>query len=193
MSPPNLVHPLEEAGLPPGVLNLVLGGDQAGADLVEHPRVAMVSFTGSLEVGREIAAFCGRNSKRVHLELGGKNAIIVLADAAVDLAVEGAVWSAFGTSGQRCTAASRMIVHERLAPAFTDQIVARAKALRLGDGLETTTDVGPVVSRESIEKIQSYMEIGHDEGAAIACGGARASRDGLAKGYFFEPTVFTDV
>src|SRR3989449_9517054 len=123
MSPPNLVHPLEEAGLPPGVLNLVLGGDQAGADLVEHPRVAMVSFTGSLEVGREIAAYCARYSKRVHLELGGKNAIIVLDDADMDLALDAAVWSAFGTSGQRCTAASRMILEERIAPAFTDQLI----------------------------------------------------------------------
>jgi len=193
LSASNLVRILEEAGLPPGVVNLVFGGDQTGAALVEDPRVSMVSFTGSLEVGREIAAHCGRNSKRVHLELGGKNAIIVLDDADVDLAIEGAVWSAFGTSGQRCTAASRMIVHEAVAEPFTDQLVARAGALRLGDGLEIATDVGPVVSSDSIAKIQSYMEIGREEGAAIACGGSRAAGNGLDCGYFFQPTVFTDV
>src|SRR3989449_3065081 len=192
MSPPNLVHPLEEAGLPPGVLNLVLGGDQAGADLVEHPRVAMVSFTGSLEVGREIAAYCGRYSKRVHLELGGKNAIIVLDDADIGLAVEAAAWSAFGTTGQHCTAASRMIVQERVAPAFTERLISRARALRLGDGLDPATDVGPVVNRAQLEKIERYMEIGRDEGAVIACGGTRAGGDGLDRGYFFQPTVLAE-
>src|SRR3970282_1225182 len=133
----NIVRILEEAGLPPGVVNLVMGGDEAGAALVEDPRVAMVSFTGSLEVGREIAAYCGRNGKRVHLELGGKTAIIVLDDAALDLAIDGAVWSAFGTSGQRCTAASRMVVQDRVREEFTGRLIARANALRLGDGLTT--------------------------------------------------------
>ncbi len=189
----NLVRILEEAGLPPGVVNLVFGEDAAGAALVEEPRIAMVSFTGSLEVGREIAAYCGRYGKRVHLEMGGKNAIIVLDDADVDLAVEGAVWSAFGTSGQRCTAASRMIVQQKVAPAFTDQLVARASALRLGNGLESSTDVGPVVNREALDKALRYMEIGRDEGAGIACGGARAGGNGLDRGYFFQPTVFVDV
>ena len=189
----NLVRILEEAGVPPGVVNLVFGGDQAGAVLVEEPRVSMVSFTGSLEVGREIGAYCGRYNKRLHLEMGGKNAIIVLDDADVDLAIEGAVWSAFGTSGQRCTAASRMIVQERVAPAFTDGLVGRAKGLRLGNGLEETTDVGPVVNQPALEKVQRYMDIGRDEGATIACGGARAAGNGLDHGYFFQPTVFTDV
>ena len=189
----NLVRIFEEAGLPPGVVNLVFGGDQAGAALVEEPRVNMVSFTGSLEVGREIAAYCGRYNKRLHLEMGGKNAIIILDDADIDLAIEGAVWSAFGTSGQRCTAASRMIVHDRVASAFSDELIGRAKALRLGNGLEPTTDVGPVVNRPALEKIERYMEIGRDEGAAIACGGSRASGNGLDSGYFFQPTVFTDV
>ena len=189
----NLVRILEEAGLPPGAVNLVFGGDQAGAALVEEPRVNMVSFTGSLEVGREIAAYCGRYNKRMHLEMGGKNAIIILDDADIDLAVEGAVWSAFGTSGQRCTAASRMIVHERVASAFSDGLIDRAENLRLGNGLEATTDVGPVVNRPALEKIERYMEIGRDEGAAIACGGSRASGNGLDSGYYFQPTVFTDV
>lgn len=189
----NMVRILEEAGLPPGVLNLVLGGDQAGAALAEQPSVAMVSFTGSLEVGREIAAFCGRNGKRLHLELGGKNAIIVLDDADIDLAIDGAVWSAFGTTGQRCTAASRLIVHERLVRPFTEQLVSRARALKLGDGLLPETDVGPLVNRQALEKVERYMDIGRDEGAVIACGGARAAGDGLDRGYFFEPTVFVDV
>jgi len=193
LSAVNVVRILEEAGLPPGVVNLVFGGDQTGAAIVEEPRVAMVSFTGSLEVGREIAAYCGRYNKRLHLEMGGKNAIIVLDDADLDLAIEGAIWSAFGTSGQRCTAASRMIVHEGVASTFTDQLAGRARALRLGNGLEATTDVGPVVNWPALDKIERYMEIGRDEGAAVACGGARASGDGLDKGYFFQPTVFTDV
>ena len=154
----------------------------------------MVSFTGSLEVGREIAAYCGRYNKRLHLEMGGKNAIIVLDDADIDLAVEGAVWSAFGTSGQRCTAASRMIVQRTVVDAeFTDALVGRAQALRLGNGLEATTDVGPVVNQPALEKVERYMEIGRDEGAAIACGGSRATGNGLDDGYFFQPTVFTDV
>ena len=189
----NLVRILEEAGLPPAVVNLVLGGDEAGAALVEDPRVAMVSFTGSLEVGREIAAFCGRNGKRVHLELGGKNAIIVLDDADLDLALKGAVWSAFGTSGQRCTAASRLIVQKTLAPAFTDRLVAAARALRLGDGLDPATDVGPVVNRKQLESVERYVEVGRDEGATVACGGSRASGGGLDRGHFFQPTVFVDV
>src|SRR5437867_8265988 len=189
----NLIRILDEAGLPPGVLNLVFGGDEAGAALVEDPRVSMVSFTGSLEVGREIGAYCGRNNKRVHLEMGGKNAIVILDDADLELAVEGAVWSAFGTSGQRCTAASRMIVQTGIEAAFTDGLVSSAQALRLGDGLVAETDVGPVVNGPALEKIGHYMEIGRDEGAAIACGGGRASGDGLDRGYFFQPTVFTDV
>jgi aldehyde dehydrogenase (NAD+) len=189
----NLVQILEEAGVPPGVVNLVFGGDQTGAALIEEPRVGMVSFTGSLEVGREIAAYCGRYNKRLHLEMGGKNAIIVLDDADIDLAIEGAVWSAFGTSGQRCTAASRMIVQERVINRFTDALVDRARGLRLGNGLDETTEVGPVVNQPAIEKIQRYMDVGRDEGAAVACGGSRATGEELDRGYFFEPTVFADV
>jgi aldehyde dehydrogenase (NAD+) len=189
----NLVRILEEAGLPAGVVNLVFGGDETGAALVEESRVGMVSFTGSLEVGREIAAYCGRYNKRLHLEMGGKNAIIILDDADIELAIEGAVWSAFGTSGQRCTAASRMIVQERVVSTFTEQLVGRASALRLGNGLEAKTEVGPVVNRHALEKIERYMEIGRDEGAVVACGGSRATDNGLDRGYFFQPTVFADV
>ncbi|MBI4570335.1 MAG: aldehyde dehydrogenase family protein, partial [Chloroflexi bacterium] len=193
LSAGNLMRILEEAGLPPGVCNLVFGDDEAGAAIVHHPGVAMVSFTGSVEVGRQIGEYCGRAGKRVHLEMGGKNAIIVLDDADLDLALEGAVWSAFGTSGQRCTAASRLIVHDRVLSPFADGLVARAQALRLGDGLDPATDVGPVVNRPQLEKVQSYMEIGQREGATIATGGARAAGDGLERGYFFQPTVFVDV
>ena len=189
----NLIRLLEEAGIPAGVVNLAFGGDETGAALVQEPRVNMVSFTGSLEVGREISAYCARQSKRVHLEMGGKNAIIVLDDADLDLAIEGAVWSAFGTSGQRCSAASRMIVQKPLVEAFTDKLVVRAKALRLGNGLDEATEVGPVVNRPQLEKIESYMGIGVEEGASTACGGARANSGELAKGYFFQPTVFVDV
>ncbi len=193
VSAANLLRILEEAGLPPGVVNLLFGEDDSGAALVRDPRVAMVSFTGSIEVGREIASYCGASGKRVHLEMGGKNAIIVLDDAEIELAIEGAVWSAFGTSGQRCTAASRMIVQKGILESFTEKLVAAAKSLRLGDGLDEATDIGPVVNRPQLEKVQSYMEIGRKEGAAVAVGGSRAAGNGLDKGYFFQPTVFTDV
>jgi len=193
LSASNLIALLDEAGIPPGVVNLVFGEDETGAALVEDPRLNMISFTGSLEVGREIGVYCARNSKRVHLEMGGKNAIIVLDDADVELAIEGAVWSAFGTSGQRCTAASRMIVQKPLADVFAEKLVARAKGLRLGDGLDPQTDVGPVVNQPQLEKIQQYVNIGVGEGAAIAYGGSRPDNGELAKGYFFQPTVFVDV
>ncbi|MFQ5879278.1 MAG: aldehyde dehydrogenase family protein [Dehalococcoidia bacterium] len=189
----NLVRVLEEAGLPPGVVNLVLGGDEAGALLVGDPRVHLVSFTGSVEAGREVASRCVQTGKRVHLEMGGKNAIIVMDDADLELAVDGAIWSAFGTSGQRCTAASRLIVHRRVMSEFTQRLVERAKALRLGDGLDEGVEIGPLVNREQLEKVKGYVRIGLDEGATIACGGRRANRGELAQGYFFEPTVFVDV
>lgn len=193
LSAVNLMRILEEAGLPPGVVNLVLGGGQAGAALVEDPRAAMVSFTGSLEIGRQIAVSCAHAGKRLHLELGGKNAIIVLEDADIDLAIEGAVWSAFGTSGQRCTAASRIIVDQRVVDGFTERLVARARGLRLGDGLDPAVEMGPVVNQAALEKAQRYMEIARDEGAVIACGGARAVGQGLERGWFFQPTVLVDV
>jgi aldehyde dehydrogenase (NAD+) len=189
----NLLRVLEEAGLPPGVVNLVFGGEEAGALMVREPRVSMVSFTGSLDVGREIAAYCAGESKRVHLELGGKNAIIVLDDADLDLATEGAVWSAFGTTGQRCTAASRLIVQEQVASPLTERLVARAGALRMGSGLEPETQMGPVVSGPQLERVERYVKIGRGEGATVACGGARAREGALERGYFFQPTVLVDV
>ncbi|HUG55668.1 MAG TPA: aldehyde dehydrogenase family protein [Candidatus Limnocylindrales bacterium] len=189
-----LVEILEEAGLPKGVLNLVLGpGGEVGDALVTHPGVDLISFTGSSDIGARISEMAGRLLKRVSCELGGKNAIVVLDDADVDLSIDGIVWSAFGTSGQRCTAASRVIAHRGVASELVDKLVGRAKKLKLGDGLEASTDVGPVVSDTQLQKVHSYIPIAEKEGATVAAGG-RVPRDGaLAKGYFHEPTVLVDV
>ena len=188
------VEIFEEAGLPPGVLNIVHGGGESvGERLVKHPDVPLISLTGSREVGIKTAENGAPLLKHIHLELGGKNAIIVMDDADVDLAVDGIVWSAFGTSGQRCTAASRVIASNGVYDAVQSQLVARAEDLRLGDGLEASTDVGPVVNRSALEKIHSYTEIGVDEGAKLLTGGEVATENGLDKGSFYRPTVFGDV
>ncbi len=190
----NLVRVLEEAGLPPGVLNVVFGeGAVPGAALVDASAVNHISFTGSTTVGRKVGVRCAELGKSVHLEMGGKNAIIVMDDADLDLAIDGAVWSAFGTSGQRCTAASRLLVHRAVHDRFLDRLVDRVKTLRLGDGLDPRTDVGPVVNQPQYEKVLSYLQIGRDEGATVAVGGGPAKRDGLPPGYFIEPTIFVDV
>ena len=190
----NLAKTLEEAGLPPGVLNVVFGsGGEAGTPLVEHPSIDLVSFTGSNEVGKGIALQAARLGKRLHLEMGGKNAIIVMDDADLGLALDGIIWSAFGTSGQRCTAASRIIVQRGILAELTKRLIARTEALRLGHGLEEGTDVGPVVNQEQLMKIDGYMEVARKEGATIACGGSVANAGPLAKGFFFRPTVFTEV
>src|SRR5438552_5217022 len=151
-----LVQVLEEAGLPKGVLNLVLGpGGELGDRLVTHPGVDLISFTGSSDTGAHISELAGRLLKRVSCELGGKNAIVVLDDANVDLAIEGIVWSAFGTSGQRCTAASRVIAHRGVADELIEKVVGRAKKMRMGHGLDATTDLGPVVSKAAQDKVAS--------------------------------------
>ncbi|MBI5166603.1 MAG: aldehyde dehydrogenase family protein [candidate division NC10 bacterium] len=189
-----LVEILIEAGLPGGVLNLVHGyGEEAGRPLVRHPDVALVSFTGSSEVGREVAVACAENYKRVSLEMGGKNAIIVMDDASLDLAVDGAIWGGFGTSGQRCTAASRLVVHKRVLKEFTEKFVNRAKALRLGDGLLETTDVGPVINEAQLNRIHGYTQIGIKEGAELLCGGGICREGECAKGFFYLPTAFAEV
>src|SRR5439155_15696499 len=168
----------DEAGLPDGVLNIVHGyGESAGDALVRHPDVPVITFTGSRETGVAVTKAAADFLKHVHLELGGKNAIIVLDDADLDLAVEGIVWSAFGTSGQRCTAASRVIAHERVYEALQSRLVVAAERLRLGPGWEESTDVGPVINRNAIEKIHSYTEIGREEGASVVTGGEVASGD----------------
>ena len=189
-----LVEILEAAGLPKGVLNLVLGpGGELGDQLVQHPLVDLVSFTGSSDTGAHISEISGRLLKRVTAELGGKNAIVVLDDADIDLALEGIVWSAFGTSGQRCTAASRVIVNKGVANDVIDKLVGRAKKLKMGHGLDAGTDLGPVVSRAAQEKVASYMPIAEKEGATIAAGGRIPTDGALAKGFFHEPTVLIDV
>ncbi len=189
-----LVEILAEAGLPDGVINLVLGsGGEVGEALVNHPGVDLVSFTGSSDTGAHIGEIGGRMLKRVSCELGGKNAIVVMDDADLDLALDGIVWSAFGTSGQRCTAASRVIAHRGLANDLIDGLVTRAKKLRLGHGLEETTDVGPVVSETQLEKVHSYIPIAEKEGATVAAGGRVSKEGALAKGFFHEPTVLVDV
>ena len=188
------VEIFEEAGLPPGVLNIVHGGGgTVGERLVKHPDVPLISLTGSREVGIETAKNAAPFLKHVHLELGGKNAIIVMDDADVDLAVDGIVWSAFGTSGQRCTAASRVIAGGKVYGELQSKLVGRAEKLRLGNGLDEDVEVGPVINRSALEKIHSYTEIGKDEGAKLLTGGEIATDNGLDKGFFYRPTVFTDV
>ncbi|HEU4450813.1 MAG TPA: aldehyde dehydrogenase family protein [Gaiellaceae bacterium] len=188
------VEIFEEAGLPPGVLNIVHGGGESvGERLVKHPDVPLISLTGSREVGIKTAENGAPLLKHIHLELGGKNAIIVMDDADVDLAVEGILWSAFGTSGQRCTAASRVIASGKVYDALQSRLVEQTEGLRLGDGLEEDTDVGPVVNRAALEKIHSYTEIGLDEGAKLLTGGEVATENGLDRGSFYRPTIFADV
>jgi aldehyde dehydrogenase (NAD+) len=189
----NYVKTLEEAGLPPGVLNLVHGeGATAGAALIEHPGVQLISFTGSNAVGQKIAVRCAELGKRVALEMGGKNAITILEDADLDLALDGVIWSAFGTTGQRCTAASRIIVQSGVHDQFAENLVERANKLRVGNGLDDRTDVGPVVNKDQLGKVASYIPVGRGEGATVVCGGNIVSGDGLDRGYFFEPTVFAN-
>jgi alpha-ketoglutaric semialdehyde dehydrogenase len=188
------VELLDEAGIPAGVVNIVHGlGEVAGDALVRHPGVRVITFTGSRETGVAVTKAAADGLKHVHLELGGKNAIIVLDDADVDLAVEGILWSAFGTSGQRCTAASRVIAHEAVYDALQSKLVAAAERLRLGPGWEEDTDVGPVINRAAIEKIHAYTAIGRDEGARILTGGEVATEGDLANGFYYRPTVFGDV
>jgi alpha-ketoglutaric semialdehyde dehydrogenase len=183
-----------EAGLPPGVVNIVHGGgSDVGQRLVEHPDVPIITFTGSRETGVAVTKAAADGLKHVHLELGGKNAIIVMDDADLDLAVDGIVWSAFGTSGQRCTAASRVIVHDAAYDELASRIVRRVERMQLGPGWEDDTDIGPVINRSALEKIHSYTEIGQGEGAKLLTGGEVASGDGLDKGFYYRPTVFGEV
>jgi len=190
----NLVQVLTEAGLPPGVVNIVNGlGPDAGAPLLTHPGVSAVSFTGSAETGRLVAQACAPTFKPCHLEMGGKNIIIVMDDANLELAVEGALWGAFGTSGQRCTAASRIAVHKKVYKRFQERFVEKAQALRVGNGLDPETEMGPVVNQTQLETIMRYVEIGKSEGAKLLLGGNRLKSGTLAKGWFHEPTIFGDV
>ena len=189
-----LVEILTEAGVPPGVVNLVHGrGEEVGAALVRHKDVQLVSFTGSAAVGREIASVCGQSLKRVSLELGGKNGQIVMDDADIDLAVEGALWGAFGTTGQRCTATSRLIVHRDIAKKVTDALVSRSEKIRVGDGVDENNEMGPLINQAAREKVLRYVELGKQEGARLLTGGAVLNSGAYAKGFFFQPTIFDRV
>lgn len=191
----NLVKACEEAGIPKGVVNLINGhGADVGAALVAHKDVRLISFTGSTNTGRIIAEQCARDNKIVSLEMGGKNAIIVMDDAHIDNAVEGSLWGAFGTSGQRCTASSRLVVHKKIYKKFVERLVEKAKALRVGNGLNAKTDVGPVINAAAMKKILGYIEIGQKEDkATLACGGNALTKGDYKNGWFIEPTVFSDV
>jgi alpha-ketoglutaric semialdehyde dehydrogenase len=189
-----LVEMLLEAGLPPEVVQLVHGrGETVGKALVEHPEVPVISFTGSTETGSIIGETCGRMHKRLSLEMGGKNAMIVMDDADLDLALEGVLWGAFGTTGQRCTATSRLILHEKVHDGFLQRLSQAAEALKLGDGRQERTDVGPLIHEASRQKVEQYIEIGRKEGAELVTGGKRPSGAQLDDGFFFQPTVFAGV
>jgi aldehyde dehydrogenase (NAD+) len=188
------VKVLEECGMPPGVVNLVLGSSaQLGESLVRHPDVAVISFTGSTATGSDVAVAAATYHKRVALEMGGKNAILVMEDADLDLAVEGVMWSAFGTSGQRCTACSRLIVQSPVKDRFVRKLLARIAKLRVGNGLKPGVDLGPLVSLAQFEKVREYVRIGVEEGAKLLAGGKALSEGDHAKGFFFAPTLFDRV
>ena len=186
----NLLEALEEAGLPPGVVNVVTGGGEPGATLAAHAEVPVVSFTGSTQTGRKVSETCASRFKHCHLEMGGKNVILVMEDADLDLAVDGAVWGGFGTTGQRCTAASRVVVHKSVYAKFTQAFVERARALRVGNGLDEKVQMGPLINQAQREKVEGYVKVGRDEGAKLLTGGQPLKTGAHERGYFHEPTVF---
>jgi aldehyde dehydrogenase (NAD+) len=189
----HLIQVLSEAGVPRGVVNLVSGdGPNAGAPLAQHKNVPVVSFTGSTSVGRIIAQACAPDFKHCSLEMGGKNIIIVMDDANLDLAIDGALWGGFGTTGQRCTAASRIAVHKSVYKEFVTRFVERAKSLKVGDGLDPTTEMGPCINDQQLDTVMKYVEIGKNEGAKLLTGGNRLSSGDYSKGWFHEPTIFGD-
>jgi aldehyde dehydrogenase (NAD+) len=189
-----LVEILLDAGLPPEVVQLVHGsGEEAGAVIVEHPEIPLISFTGSTETGRIVGETCGRMHKRLSLEMGGKNAQIVMDDADLDLALEGALWGAFGTTGQRCTATSRLILQSGIHDRFLGMLVDKARSLKLGDGRKDGTDVGPLINQSALAKVERYVDIGVEGGADLLCGGRRPDSKDLQSGNFFEPTIFARV
>jgi aldehyde dehydrogenase (NAD+) len=189
----HLVQVLTEAGIPPGVVNIVSGdGPGAGAPLAASADVPVVSFTGSTAVGRLIAETCAPSFKHCSLEMGGKNIIVVMDDANLDLAVDGAVWGGFGTTGQRCTAASRVAVHKSIYHEFVTRFVDRVKVLRVGDGLDSGVDMGPCINEQQLKTVMEYVEIGKNEGAKLLTGGNRLDKGPFVKGWFHEPTVFGD-
>jgi len=190
----NFVGILQEAGIPPGVVNFVTGaGAEAGDALLVSDHVRAVSFTGSTEVGRAVSLAAAPSFKKTHLEMGGKNVIMIMDDADLDLAVDGCLWGGFGTSGQRCTAASRVVVHTAVYRSFLERFAARARAIVVGDGLDPRSQMGPLVSEGQLHTVMRYVEIGQQEGATLACGGRPLTGGPHAGGYFHEPTIFADV
>lgn len=196
-TPHSVIHfaqALEEAGLPKGVFNVVTGsGSRVGSPIIRDPRVKVISFTGSTAVGQKINEACAPTFKHVHLEMGGKNPVLVLDDANLELAVDGAIWGAFGTSGQRCTASSRLIVHKKIVKRFTERLAERAKALKVGNGLDESVEMGPAINESQLDMVLDYISIGKAEGAKLVAGGRRLAGKGYDKGWFVEPTVFADV
>lgn len=189
-----LVEVLHEAGIPGGVVNIVLGdGSNVGAPLLDHPDVPAISFTGSTETGQSVAIAAARHNKRLTLEMGGKNAVIVMDDADLDLAVDGILWGAFGTTGQRCTATSRVVVHRDVQRQLVRRLIERSKALKLGNGLDPAVNIGPLVSGGQLRTVQSYVDVGKNEGAELVAGGAIATDGDLTRGHFHQPTIFDNV
>ena len=189
----NLISVLEEAGVPHGVVNLVVGyGREVGVPIVDHPDVRAVSFTGSTEVGRAVSVGCAPTFKRCCLEMGGKNVMIVMDDANLELALEGAVWGSFGTSGQRCTATSRIAIHKHVYHEFSELLAERARALRVGNGLEAAVQMGPLINQGQLKTVESYVEIGRNEGAKLLAGGQPLTGGDYDKGWFYAPTIFGD-
>ena len=194
LSAVNFVKVLEDAGIPAGVVNMVTGdGGEVGTPLTTHDAVRVVSFTGSTDVGRIVNQSSAPGFKKVHLEMGGKNVVMIMDDANLELAVDGCLWGGFGTTGQRCTAASRVVVHEKVYKAFVAEFVRRARSLVVGDGLRDQTQMGPSISESQLETVMKYVAIGREEGATLACGGSRLESGSHAKGFFHEATIFTDV
>ncbi|MBK9312925.1 MAG: aldehyde dehydrogenase family protein [Acidobacteria bacterium] len=191
----NLVKAAEAAGVPSGVINIVTGyGEPAGSPLAAHPGVRLVSFTGSTDTGRIVSTIAAQHDKICSLEMGGKNVIMIMEDADIDLAVDGTIWGAFGTSGQRCTASSRIVIHKKVYKKFVEKLTKRAKALRIGNGMDKQVDMGPVINEKAVNKILGYIDIGKKaDGAKLHHGGKRLTGGDYKHGYFIEPTIFTDV
>ncbi|OGL50790.1 MAG: aldehyde dehydrogenase [Candidatus Schekmanbacteria bacterium RIFCSPLOWO2_02_FULL_38_14] len=189
-----LVEILIEAGVPDGVVNLVFGsGSEVGKAIVTHPKISLISFTGSSETGRFIASECGKRLKKCALEMGGKNAQIVMNDADIDLAIDGALWGIFGTTGQRCTATSRLIIHKKILDEFTHRLITRAKKIRIGNGLDESTEMGPLINEAQRQKVHNYVNIGiNEDRAKLLIGGESCNNRECSKGFFYKPTIFTN-
>src|SRR5712692_669648 len=189
-----IVELFEEAGVPAGVLNLIIGsGSDAGDEIINHPAVKAISFTGSNPVGIRLYEQASRRGAKVQCEMGGKNPVVIMEDADMDLAVESTAQGAFGSSGQRCTATSRAVVVNQVADEFVDRISKRAQSMRLGDGMDPQTEMGPSVDESQFKTVLEYLNVGREDGATLLCGGERATGNGLDKGYFVRPTVFDHV